>query len=93
MRLRWRRHNQNKCTSYVQKKYIASSPKVIATMVEAIGTDSDDDDASAAAVLSLATFDPLPVVDACCLGALALVVVDDLQRKEGFFWEHLFIQP
>ena len=65
-----------------------SSPRVMATKVEAIGTDSDDD-ASAVEALSLATFvDPLlPVVDvACCLGALALaVVVDDLQRKEDFF--------
>ena len=72
-----------------------SLPRVIATNVEPIGTDSDDD-ASAAEALSLATFDPLlPVVDlACCLGALALaVVVDDLQRKEGFFWVHLFIPP
>ena len=83
MRLRWR-HNQNKCTSYVQKKYIASLPKVIATMVEPIGSDSDDDASAVAAALSLATFDPLlPVVDllACCLGALALAVDDDLQRK------------
>lgn len=66
----------------------------MATKVEAIGTDSDDD-ASAVAVLSLATFDPLLPVVVCCLGALALavVVVDDLQRKCGLFCVHLFIPP
>jgi len=69
------------------KKVCTSLPRVIEINVLPIGTDSDDDDASAVAVLSLATFDPLlPVVGvACCLGALASAVVDDLQRKEGFF--------
>jgi len=75
------------------KKVCTSLPKVIAINVEPSGTASDDD-ASAVAALS-PTLDPLPVVGvACCLGALALaVVVDDLQRKEGFFWVHLFIPP
>jgi len=71
-----------------------SLPRVIATKVDPIGTDSDDDDASAVAALSLATFDPLllPVAGVVCWGALALAVVD-LQRKEGFFWVHLFTPP
>ena len=78
-----------------KKVYCVSLPRVIAIKVLPIGTDSDDDDASVVAVLSLATFDLLPVVGVacCCLGALALAVVDDLQRKEGFFWVHLFTLP